>query len=45
MNPYAGKDTIESIRFTGKKSVVMYTYSQKAGKIMMWNVTNLTKTH
>jgi hypothetical protein len=39
-SPYLGKDNITAIKFVGKKSVVMYSISQK-GKIMIWNVSSL----
>jgi hypothetical protein len=40
-NPFNGKDTIQEIRFTGRKSIVMYSYSNKVGRIMLWNITPL----
>lgn len=40
-SPYGGKDSIQEIRFTGRKSVVMYCYSHKVGRILLWNITPL----
>lgn len=47
-SPYGAKDTVASIKFNGKKSVVMFVTSHKQGKIMIWNVSALmsrTTTH
>jgi len=40
-SPYGGKDSVQEIRFTGRKSVVMYCYSHKVGRVLLWNITAL----
>lgn len=40
-SPYGGKDTVQEIRFTGRKSVVMYCYSHKVGRVLLWNISAL----
>lgn len=40
-SPYGGKDAIEEIRFTGRKSVVMYCFSHKVGRVLLWNISSL----